>query len=58
MRALLLAGYSTDMMAQMKLSGRILAEFVSILSVIGMFVGFFAWFGKFLGTFAWLRLVD
>ncbi|CAM9350214.1 unnamed protein product, partial [Hapterophycus canaliculatus] len=46
MRALLLIGYSSDMMAQMKLFGRILAEFVSILSVITMFVGFFAWFGN------------
>ncbi len=52
MRALLLVGYSTDMMAQMKLFGRILAEFVSILSVIGMFVGFFAWFGELLGLLA------
>ncbi|CAM9172126.1 unnamed protein product [Ectocarpus fasciculatus] len=46
MRALLLIGYSTDMMAQMKLFGRILTEFVSILSVVAMFLGFFAWFGN------------
>lgn len=34
------------MMAQVKLFGRILAEFVSILSVVAMFLGFFAWFGE------------
>eukprot|EP00903_Cladosiphon_okamuranus_P012927 g12070.t1 len=46
MRALLLVGYSPDMMAQVKLFGRILAEFASILSVVAMFLGFFAWFGN------------
>lgn len=46
MRALLLVGYSHDMMAQVRLFGRILAEFVSILSVVAMFLGFFAWFGE------------
>eukprot|EP00904_Undaria_pinnatifida_P002813 jgi/Undpi1/12532/HiC_scaffold_6.g02201.m1 len=50
MRALLLVGYSSNMMAQIKLLGRILAEFVSIWSVIAMFLGFFAWFGNI--TFA------
>ncbi|CAM9538707.1 unnamed protein product [Ectocarpus sp. 12 AP-2014] len=46
MRALLLIGYSTDMMAQIKLFGKILTEFASILSVVAMFLGFFAWFGN------------
>ena len=46
MRALLLVGYSSNMMAQIKLLGRILVEFASILSVIAMFLGFFAWFGE------------
>lgn len=46
MRALLLIGYSSDLMAQIRLLGRILAEFASILSVIAMFLGFFAWFGE------------
>ena len=46
MRALLLVGYSSNMMAQINLLGRILVEFVSIWSVIAMFLGFFAWFGE------------